>query len=82
MGSAGGVDFLVMEWVAGKTLEQLIARRSLTLADTLGYATQMAAGLTAAHQAGVVHRDFKPGKRDDHRQRHGQDPRFWARKAL
>ena len=61
MGSAGGVDFLVMEWVAGKTLEQLIARRSLTLADTLGYATQMAAGLTAAHQAGVVHRDFKPG---------------------
>src|SRR5689334_16923094 len=41
MGSDAGIDFLVMEWVAGRTLEQLIARHSLTFADTLNYATQM-----------------------------------------
>ena len=56
-----GTDFIVMEYVAGKTLDQLIPRRGLPLKQALTYATQLADGLEAAHAAGIVHRDLKPG---------------------
>ena len=57
----GGTDFLVMECIEGRTLEQAISRRGLTVSDTLRYAAQLAAALTAAHEASVIHRDLKPG---------------------
>jgi Tol biopolymer transport system component/predicted Ser/Thr protein kinase len=55
-----GHDFIVMEYVAGKTLSQLIGRRGLKLKDAVRYAIQTADALACAHAAGIVHRDLKP----------------------
>ena len=55
-----GVDFIVMEYVAGKTLDESIPRKGLRIAEALKYAVQIADGLCAAHAAGIVHRDLKP----------------------
>jgi eukaryotic-like serine/threonine-protein kinase len=54
------VDFIAMEYVAGKTLDRLTGRKGLRLNEALGYAIQIADGLAAAHNAGIVHRDLKP----------------------
>src|SRR5215467_2600644 len=56
-----GVDFIAMEFVPGRTLDQAIGRRGLKLQDTLRYGSQIAGALAAAHAAGIVHRDLKPG---------------------
>ena len=58
--AADGVDFMAMEYVAGKTLGRLIGRRGLPLGEALQYAVQMAGALATAHAAGIVHRDLKP----------------------
>jgi eukaryotic-like serine/threonine-protein kinase len=55
-----GHDFIVMEYVEGKTLDQLIGRRGMKLNEALGLAVQVADGLARAHAAGIVHRDLKP----------------------
>jgi eukaryotic-like serine/threonine-protein kinase len=55
-----GVDFIAMEYVAGKTLDQIIPRKGLRLGEALKYAIQMADALARAHAAGIVHRDLKP----------------------
>jgi serine/threonine protein kinase len=55
------VDFLVMEYVTGKTLQELIQRGGMPLKEALRIATQVAEGLAKAHAAGLVHRDIKPG---------------------
>jgi len=57
---AGGVLFIAMEHVAGKTLDQTIPRKGLPLGEALRYAGQIAGALAAAHAAGIVHRDLKP----------------------
>jgi eukaryotic-like serine/threonine-protein kinase len=57
---AGGVYALVMELVEGPTLATLIAERRLTASEALDVAGQMADALEAAHEQGIVHRDFKP----------------------
>ncbi len=54
------VDFIAMEYVAGKTLDKLIGRKGLRLSEALHYAVQIADGLAAAHGAGIIHRDLKP----------------------
>lgn len=54
------VDFIAMEFIAGKTLDRVIGRKGLRLADALRYAIQIADGLAAAHEAGIIHRDLKP----------------------
>src|SRR5512139_3872597 len=46
-----GIDFIVMEYVDGKTLDQLIGRNGLKLNEALGYAAQVADGLAKAHAA-------------------------------
>jgi eukaryotic-like serine/threonine-protein kinase len=56
----GGTDFIVMEYVEGKTLDQRIGHRGLRLSDALKYAVQIADALAKAHSAGIVHRDLKP----------------------
>jgi serine/threonine protein kinase/tetratricopeptide (TPR) repeat protein len=54
------IAFLTMELLNGVTLSAYIEKRgTLTLDETLGFARQMAEGLNAAHQAGVIHQDFK-----------------------
>ena len=54
--------YLVMELVEGESLATLLAReRRLDVPQTLGILRATAAGLAAAHAAGVVHRDVKPG---------------------
>src|SRR5215475_2255025 len=60
-GSGEPVDFIAMECVEGETLDCLLASRRLSVEEALGYATQMAGALAAAHAAGIVHRDIKPG---------------------
>jgi hypothetical protein len=54
--------YLVMELVEGESLAALLARkRRLDVPQTLGIVRSTAAGLAAAHAAGLVHRDVKPG---------------------
>ena len=62
--SAGGdgVVFVAMELLEGETLTEFLKRDPrMRVEDALQIALQMAAGLGAAHAAGIVHRDFKPG---------------------
>ncbi|MBN2205773.1 MAG: serine/threonine-protein kinase, partial [Candidatus Aminicenantes bacterium] len=56
-----GLDFMVMELVEGRPLDEVIGRKGLKLADALSVAVQIAEGLAKAHAAGIVHRDLKPG---------------------
>jgi serine/threonine protein kinase len=55
-----GLDFIVMEFVEGQSLDHLIGRKGLKLSHALGYATQIADGLAKAHSIGIIHRDLKP----------------------
>ena len=59
--SADGLPYIVMEFVSGKTLDQLIPRKGMRLAEVLKIAVQIADALAAAAAAGVIHRDIKPG---------------------
>src|SRR5688500_16149970 len=59
IGSADGVDFIVMEHVVGKTLEQLIPPNGMAPALVMGYGVQIADALSKAHAVGIVHRDLK-----------------------
>ena len=56
----GSIDFIAMEFVPGKTLDQYIGKSGLTLKDALKYGIQIADALARAHAAGIVHRDLKP----------------------
>jgi tetratricopeptide (TPR) repeat protein/predicted Ser/Thr protein kinase len=56
----GDRQFLVMEFVRGVTLGERLASGPLPEAEALAIAQQMAEGLAAAHEQGVVHRDLKP----------------------
>ena len=61
IGEAGGVDFIAMEYIAGKPLDHLIPHKGLPLTAALKYAVQVADALAGAHGVGIVHRDLKPG---------------------
>jgi len=58
--SDDGRQFLVMEFVRGVTLSEKLADGPVAEAEALPIALQMAEGLAAAHEQGVVHRDLKP----------------------
>src|ERR1700678_307499 len=61
VGSQGDIDFLVMEYLEGETLFARLARKPLTLDETLKIATEVADALVKAHRSGIIHRDLKPG---------------------
>lgn len=58
--SGQAVDFLVMEYLEGKTLAQRLERGALPLDEALKVAIPIADALDKAHREGVVHRDLKP----------------------
>jgi Tol biopolymer transport system component len=58
---SSGQPALVLELVDGETLADRIAQRSISMAEALEYARQIADALDVAHEAGIVHRDLKPG---------------------
>src|SRR5690349_10150275 len=58
--SDGDTEFMVMEYVQGKTLNDLNPKGGLRVPLLIKYALQMADALSAAHAAGIVHRDLKP----------------------
>ena len=60
-GAENGVPFIVMEYVKGETVSDLLRRRRrLAPAEAVALALQACAGLETAHEAGLVHRDIKP----------------------
>ncbi len=58
--SEGGVDFIVMEYIAGRTIEEAIASGGMRTAQVLKYAVQISDAVAKAHGAGILHRDLKP----------------------
>jgi Tol biopolymer transport system component len=60
IGHQDGVDFLVMEYLEGETLEQRLTKGPLPPEQTLRYAAQLADALGKAHRLGITHRDLKP----------------------
>lgn len=55
-----GLHFLVMEWLEGKTLDQLIPPDGFGLTKFLNLALPLTNAIEEAHQKGVIHRDLKP----------------------
>ena len=55
-----GRRYIVMEWLAGETLQARINRGRLPLAEAIPILLQTADALGAAHETGIVHRDLKP----------------------
>jgi soluble lytic murein transglycosylase-like protein len=60
VGESEGVRFIATEFIDGETIQELISKQQLALAEILDIATQVVSGLAAAHAAGIVHRDIKP----------------------
>jgi serine/threonine protein kinase/sugar lactone lactonase YvrE len=56
-----GAKYLVLEYIEGETLADRIDRGPIRVDEALELAAQVAAGVEAAHEAGVIHRDLKPG---------------------
>ena len=60
LGQEGSTPYIAMELVEGRTLRELLISGPLPMRQALEIATQVAEGLTKAHEAGIAHRDLKP----------------------
>jgi len=60
VGESDGLSYIVMQFVEGPTLRQLLNGRPVETATALSIAVQIADALAVAHAAGIVHRDIKP----------------------
>lgn len=54
------LPYLVMQLIDGESLDERLARGRLSMRDVIGIGAQVAAGLAAAHEKGLIHRDVKP----------------------
>ncbi len=61
LGQDGSTHYIAMELVNGKTLAELLAAGALPIRTAIELAAQVAEGLAKAHEAGIAHRDLKPG---------------------
>src|SRR5277367_3315035 len=61
IGREDTVEFLVMEYLEGESLEARLRKGALPIEEALRIAIQIASALDAAHRKGVIHRDLKPG---------------------
>ena len=61
VGREGGVDFLVMEFLEGQTLDARLRKGPLAAEQLLKYGKEICEGLEKAHKTDVIHRDLKPG---------------------
>ncbi len=61
VGEEDGNHYIVMEYIEGKTLKQLLKKReSLTLTEVVDIMTQLTDGISHAHESYIIHRDIKP----------------------
>ena len=61
VGEDNGLYYIVMEYIEGKHLKQLLKKRgSLTIREVVDIMTQLTDGLSAAHDSYIIHRDIKP----------------------
>ena len=60
IGESEDANYIVSEFVEGKTLREIISESPMKLSEVLDIAAQIANALTDAHKAGIVHRDIKP----------------------
>ena len=61
VGIEDGSHYIVMEYIDGKTLKQLLKKReSLTLTEVIDIMTQLTDGISHAHESYIIHRDIKP----------------------
>ncbi|MEO6324423.1 MAG: serine/threonine-protein kinase, partial [Thermoanaerobaculia bacterium] len=60
IGQVDALPFMAMELIAGRTLRDIMASGPLSNRKALDLATQIAEGLSKAHDASIVHRDLKP----------------------
>src|SRR5688500_2412049 len=56
-----GSKYLVLEFVDGRTLADVLKEGALSLTEAMAIARQIADALSAAHERGIIHRDLKPG---------------------
>lgn len=59
--TAEGIDFLVVELISGSSIDDLLRGGPLPEKEVIHFGQQLADGIAAAHQEGVLHRDLKPG---------------------
>src|SRR5687768_16356884 len=60
LGESGGVKYITMQFVEGTDLATILKQGRLPFERVLAFAMQLASGISAAHEVGVLHRDLKP----------------------
>jgi eukaryotic-like serine/threonine-protein kinase len=61
LGNDSGIEYLVMEYIEGETLEHRLTKGPIPPAQALAYRIQVGDALDKAHRHGIIHRDLKPG---------------------
>ena len=60
VGDLGGEPFIVMKYINGKSLQQLLNENAISFADAIAKLRQIAVAIGLAHDSGIIHRDLKP----------------------